>query len=302
MKSACFTLVALSLFLPHLSYGQVVLENPQPGQTLTGVGLVSGWACEAEEITVRLTEDAPIQPVPYGGSRLDTIPTCQNDGLNSFSLLVNWNNLGAGPHTMTLFVDGHSVGSRDIEVITFGEEFMTDVEKTVTVSDWPDWRTDVQITWNEAKQNFEIVAIDRFHIPPAAGDLGPLLGRWYFQTEEEGFWWMETPFTEIDGEQVTGTVHSGWPIFGRLNTTRWLGQPLMQYEIYYLIDRVNNEGTFRFCHVYVFNFDTATNTAKGYYWDGIGSTLEECEQNQITVVGIRFPDGPYRASGGKYEE
>ena len=186
-----------------------------------------------------------------------------------------------------------------------------------------DWRTDVKIAWSEAKQNFEIVEIAHLDIPPDTSPLLlQLLGRWYFQTEEEGFWWMETPFTEIDGEQATGTVHSGWPIFGRLNATRWLGQPLMQYEIYYFISRVNNEGTFCFCHVYVFNFDTATNKATGYYWDGIRETsaLEECGQNQSTtdpryssgleeceqkhwyVVGKDFPDGPYRASGGKYEE
>ena len=293
MKSACLTLLALSLFLPHLSYGQIVLENPQPGQTLTGVGLVSGWACEAEKITVRLKEGAAIEPVPYGGSRNDTIPTCQDDGLNSFSLLVNWNRLGVGTHTMTLFVDGRSVVSRQIQVVTFGEEFIRGLEKTLTVTDWPDWGTDVQIAWSEAKQNFEIVEIAHLDIPPHTPPLlTQLLGRWYFQDEEHGFIWLGYIFTEIDGEQVTGTTDDGiFPVFGRLNTTRWLGQPLMQYELYILLERSGSEGIRPFCHVYVFNVDTATNTAKGYYWDGVGSTLEECEQNA---------DGPYRASGGQY--
>jgi len=254
---------------------------------------------------VRLTEGEALQPVPSGSSRLDTANACQNEGYNGFSLLVNWNNLGEGTHTLTLYVDSEPVVSRQVTVVTLGEEFIRGLEKTVTLTQWPDWRTDVKIAWSEAKQNFEIVEIDHLDIPPDTSSLLlQLLGRWYFQTEEEGFWWMETPFTEIDGEQVTGTVHSGWPIFGRLNTTRWLGQPLMQYEIYYLIDRANNEGTFRFCHVYVFNFDTATNTAKGYYWDGIGSTLEECEKTLSYTRGtFTFSrGGPYRASGGKYEE
>lgn len=185
---------------------------------------------------------------------------------------------------MTLFVDGHSVGSRDIEVITFGEEFLTDVEKTVTVSDWPDFRTDVQIAWNEAKQNFEIVAIDRFHIPPAAGDLGPLLGRWDFLDDRDG-WFLDWTFTEIDGEQVTGTVLFGWPTFGRLNTTPWFGQPLLSYEVYAMVDYSDGN---THCFVYVFDIDTTTNRAKGYHWRGIGSTLEECAQNS---------DGPVGASG-----
>ena len=286
MRQLCIW--ALSVLFPGLVFAQTTLEIPAPGQILTGVGLVSGWSCRAGEIEVRLTEGEALQPVPSGSSRMDTANACQNEGLNGFSLLVNWNNLGEGTHTLTLYVDSEPVVSRQVTVVTLGEEFIRGLEKTVTLTQWPDWRTDVKIAWSEAKQNFEIVEIDHLDIPPDTSPfLLQLLGRWYFQTEEEGFWWMETPFTEIDGEQVTGTVHNGWPIFGRLNTTRWLGQPLMQYEIYYLIDRVNNEGTFRFCHVYVFNFDTATNTAKGYHWDGIGSTLEECEQNRRTVIGKR---------------
>ena len=293
----------LSVLFPGLVFAQTTLEIPGPNQILTGVGLISGWSCRAGEIEVRLTEGEALQPVPSGSARTDTAEVCRNEGNNGFSLLINWNNLGEGTHTLTLYVDSEPVVSRQVTVVTLGEEFIRGLEKTVTLTHWPDWRTDVKIAWSEAKQNFEIVEIDHLDIPPHTSPLLlQLLGRWYFQNERDGFWWMETPFTEIDGEQVTGTVHSGWPIFGRLNTTRWLGQPLMQYEIYYLLDRVNNEGTFRFCHVYVFNFDTATNTATGYYWDGIGSTLEECEQNRRTVVGIRFPDGPYRASGGKYEE
>ena len=291
MRQLCIWV--LSVLFPGLVFAQTTLEIPAPGQILTGVGLVSGWSCRAGEIDVRLTEGEALQPVPSGSSRMDTANACQNEGYNGFSLLVNWNNLGEGTHTLTLYVDSEPVVSRQVTVVTLGEEFIRGLEKTVTLTQWPDWRTDVKIAWSEAKQNFEIVEIDHLDIPPDTPPLlTQLLGRWYFQDEENGFIWLGYTFTEIDGEQVTGTTDDGiFPVFGRLNTTRWLGQPLMQYELYILLKRSGSEGTRPFCHVYVFNVDTATNTAKGYYWDGIGSTLEECEQNA---------DGPYRASGGQY--
>ena len=288
LKSACLTLLALSLFLPHLSYGQVVLESPQPGQTLTGVGLVSGWACEAEEITVRLQEGAAIEPVPYGGSRNDTIPTCQDDGLNSFSLLVNWNRLGVGTHTMTLFVDGRSVVSREFTVVTYGEEFMQGVEKTWTITDWPERGTDTILRWNEAKQNIEIADI-RQPDPVATAPLEDLLGSWRFGTQEHGADRHFFTLTGIDPDPLDRHAFGhldyssvGARVYGEANETRWFSQTLRQYEVYWL--------TGTQCHMYVFSVYKPTGTATGYYWYGYGSEWEEC---------FRDAHGPYTAVGAR---
>ena len=48
------------------------LEIPSQGDTLSGIGVISGWKCEAEgEITVRVDDGNPL-PTLYGLSREDT--------------------------------------------------------------------------------------------------------------------------------------------------------------------------------------------------------------------------------------
>ena len=63
----------------------------------------------------------------------------------------------------------------------------------------------------------------------------------------------------------------------------------MQYELYIRLERWGTEGIRPFCHLYVFNYDAATNTATGYYWDDIGSNVEQCAEN--------VSSGPIRVGG-----
>ena len=46
-----FVLLLSIVFVPHV-YAQQTLENPQPGSFQSGVGVISGWACEAQTIEV----------------------------------------------------------------------------------------------------------------------------------------------------------------------------------------------------------------------------------------------------------
>ena len=48
-----------------------VLENPAPGSFQSGLGLISGWVCDAQTITISF-DDGPPQEAAYGTSRGDT--------------------------------------------------------------------------------------------------------------------------------------------------------------------------------------------------------------------------------------
>ena len=72
---------------------QAVLENPSSASFQSGIGVISGWACNAQAIVIELN-GRPMQAA-YGTVRDDTLDVC-GDTDNGFSLLWNWNNLGAG--------------------------------------------------------------------------------------------------------------------------------------------------------------------------------------------------------------
>ena len=53
----CLGLVILA---PSLAHAQSVLEIPSDGDQLSGIGVISGWKCEAEgDITVKVDDGLP---------------------------------------------------------------------------------------------------------------------------------------------------------------------------------------------------------------------------------------------------
>ena len=71
------------------------LENPGPNSFQSGVGVISGWVCDAEAVLIALNGEP--QPAAYGTERLDTESVC-GDTDNGFGVLFNWNRLGDGAH------------------------------------------------------------------------------------------------------------------------------------------------------------------------------------------------------------
>ena len=137
---------------------QSTLESPAAGQTVTGVGLLSGWACNATTVSVRFDERGDRIPVPVGGSRKDTESVCGHAD-TGFALLLNWNNFGAGDHTFELFIDGQLSTSRTVTVIDYGTSFLRGVTGTWVLDNWPEPGINTTVAWNEATQNIEIVDI-----------------------------------------------------------------------------------------------------------------------------------------------
>ena len=91
-----------------------ILENPQPGAFVSGIGAISGWVCDADKIEIEFNNDAANRwQAGYGTLREDTYGVC-GDTNNGFGLLYNWNNLGDGIHTVRAFADGVEFASSTV--------------------------------------------------------------------------------------------------------------------------------------------------------------------------------------------
>ena len=131
------------------------VDNPQPHSAQSGIGVLSGWVCEAETVEVELN-GVPRQAA-YGTERTDTREEC-GDTNNGFGLLWNWNLLGDGPHTVRVVVDGVAFATLPVTVTTLGlnDEFPKGLTGETTLMDFPTEGESVRLEWQEAQQNFAL--------------------------------------------------------------------------------------------------------------------------------------------------
>ncbi|MCY4386488.1 MAG: hypothetical protein OXC18_05205 [Desulfurellaceae bacterium] len=127
------------------------LENPRPRSFQSGIGVISGWVCEADEVVIEI--DGQAWPAAYGTARADTAEVC-GDSNNGFGLLFNWNLLGDGTHTIRALADGVEFRQATFTVTTLGEEFVRGVMGEAEVMDFPDGGTDARLVWEQSLQNF----------------------------------------------------------------------------------------------------------------------------------------------------
>ena len=138
------------------------LENPGRNSFQSGVGVISGWVCEADEIEIEIeTERGEVtrQVAGYGTGRLDTQAVC-GDTDNGFGLLFNWNLLGDGVHEVVAFVDDVELGRATVRVTTLGAEFVRGVAGECAVTDFPTTGETVTLEWQQTSQNFVITAVE----------------------------------------------------------------------------------------------------------------------------------------------
>ena len=133
------------------------LENPEPNSFQSGIGVLSGWACEGEEVVIELNGQP--QPAAYGTERLDTLEMC-GDTANGFGLLFNWNLLGEGEHEVVAVVDGEELGRATVRVTTLGAEFVRGAEGECVVEDFPMPGETVTLEWQQNSQNFVITDVE----------------------------------------------------------------------------------------------------------------------------------------------
>ena len=199
-------LAGMFLFGATQVWAAATLENPGPGSIKSGVGIVSGWVCDVEMLEVSF-DGSLRQVVPYGSERLDTVGVC-GDTDNGFGLLINYNELGDGPHTVALYADGLLVTEVPFHVQTLGENFLRGVTGMGTIELSNGIGAAVQ--WEEAIQGFTIVGFgEEPPLPRVMGALtypepatfqsrtGPIFG-WVCRTDGEG---VERVEIEIGGQR-----------------------------------------------------------------------------------------------------
>ena len=147
-------LVAIvALAAPSIGWAQGVLDTPGPSSVQSGIGLIAGWVCEADSVTIEI-DDLPPLEAAYGTTRADTQDVCGDDN-NGFGLTFNWNLLGEGLHRVRVLVDGEELSRVAFTVVTLGlGEFPQGLVGEATITDFPEVDMDVGIVWQESLQSF----------------------------------------------------------------------------------------------------------------------------------------------------
>ena len=131
------------------------LESPADGGIVSGVGFISGWKCNAGEITVVIDEGEPISLITQL-SRLDTAGSCDGATDNGFIIQTNWNWLSQGEHTAVAYDDGEEFARSTFMVGTTGEEFVKGAMGECSIADFPAPGESATFVWNESTQHLEL--------------------------------------------------------------------------------------------------------------------------------------------------
>ncbi len=143
-----------------------VLENPSSGAFQSGIGLFSGWVCDALRVEIEINGTTRLNAA-YRTIRSDTTGVC-GDSNNGFTLLFNWNLLGNGTHTVRALADGQEFGRATFTVTTLGEEFLRGAAGAYTLRDFPSDGQTARIEWQQTLQNFVITPGSGARPPRAA--------------------------------------------------------------------------------------------------------------------------------------
>jgi len=189
--------------------GEGYLENPQEMGHESGIGVVSGFHCDAEVIEVKFDDYDPI-PAAHGTTRADTAELCGNEN-TGYGLLWNWNLLGPGQHIVRVFADGVEFDSATFEVSTLGQEFVRGlVLQTDLIA--IDVGKMFDLRWQESKQNFAIEDVEDadFTLPELVAVLsGVWSGAWHSPggtgTISMTFDEAESGYPRVTAIELTGT-------------------------------------------------------------------------------------------------
>ena len=147
----------------QLTPEQARLENPAPGSFQSGLGVISGWVCEADTVEIVFepggTDDTLTFEAGSGTARADTADQC-GDTDTGFGLLFNWNLLGDGTHTVRALADGDEFAHSTVTVTPLAGEFARGLRRTHEIADFPAAGQTTTVEWREAQQNFVITGVE----------------------------------------------------------------------------------------------------------------------------------------------
>jgi hypothetical protein len=150
------------------------LELPGAGSFVSGIGLFSGWYCDADKIEVRI-DGGPLFEAGYGTARGDTEGVC-GDSNNGFGLLFNYNLLGDGPHLAVAYADGVEFGRASFTVTTLGSSFARGLERSQALGAFPELGSNIIVTWQQGAQNFVVTDVGDAQSVVEAGELAKAIG------------------------------------------------------------------------------------------------------------------------------
>ena len=145
------------------------LGNPSGGGFRSGIGIISGWVCEAKEVEVRIYRSGALRltlDVAYGTSRPDTVGECDHNSPNTgFGMTYNFNHLPEGVHTIRAYADDELIGAQQtFEVVHLRPFAANDDNRFLIglpvaecrVENFPAAGEDTFLLWEESTQNFVI--------------------------------------------------------------------------------------------------------------------------------------------------
>lgn len=279
-----FALLFLSI---HDVFAVGSLENPAAGSIESGIGIISGWHCTASNITVTV-DGANYGKAGTGTARADTVGICGRAD-TGFSLLINYNSLSVGDHTISVVADGQQLEVRQFKTVqSAGAEFVTGLTKTITVSDFPSTGRTATLQWSQPKQSFVVTAVSN----------APALTDQQKTQQMAGFWMLYTGDRQTLLATITinstGIIQGagGWYLKGT-NAHPYVGFPAFLqgtavqagYDTtkanYYIIDLSAENG---FAWEFVFNALGSSEVAGcRYRYPAASSVKGDC----VAVVGIR---------------
>lgn len=149
-------------------FRKVALESPIANATVSGIGLIRGWACQAigfPGVFTYTIDSGETSTLPYGSVRTDTTNTCKRGDValspnTGFGGVVNWNAFSQGAHVLNLFLNGVKVSERSFIVAKTKGEFLMGLSKELEVLDFPSVGDTSRLGWSQADQNFIITNTD----------------------------------------------------------------------------------------------------------------------------------------------
>ena len=142
------------------------LGNPPHNSTRSGIGIISGWVCEAGNVAITITPvgtgGSPEQTfnIGYGADRPDTVGQCDHTSPDTgFGMAYNFNRLLEGQYRITARADEQQIGASHLFTVVYldpDDTFLEGLERDVEVTDFPATGDITTLKWEESTQNFVI--------------------------------------------------------------------------------------------------------------------------------------------------
>ena len=148
------------------------LGNPPHNSTRSGIGIISGWVCEASNVTITISPvgdgGSPEQTfnIGYGADRPDTVrPVRQCDHTSpdtGFGMAYNFSRLAEGQYRITARADEQQIGRSHLFTVFYldpDDTFLEGLEREVEVTDFPATGETTTLEWEESSQGFVITDV-----------------------------------------------------------------------------------------------------------------------------------------------